>query len=319
MKNEINDGQPYIPEAPDPEIDRIVDEYFESARLPEVDTTSLTMMTHMKILQSGLLRSRRRWRLISLGSIAACIAVMVTFGISFFKGDGPKTADDMYAQAQEQGYGYEEMIVPAGQRMTLVLPDGTKLIANSRSQVRYPTRFVGDARTVWVSGEVYFDVAKDALKPFVVNAEGFSVRVYGTKFSISNYTPSDASVVLVEGSVAVKTDNDDRIKMRPGHHLAIRSGVIDEMKRVKTDVYTSWINGCIILDDQTLGDIIPRLSRYYNVKFDVAPSLNDMKLYGSLDLKDDIESVMAVLSSIIPMTADGGADGATYRLEITKQ
>lgn len=314
----MNEDLHYIPEAPDPQLDQSIDKYFENAQLQEVDTSDLMMMTHMKILQDGLKHSLRRWKMISLGSIAACAAVMLTIGLTLFPSDSHKMPDDTFAKIEEKDYNYNELIVPVGQRRTLMLPDGTKLIANSRSQVRYPAQFVGDTRTIWASGEIYLDVAKDALKPFIVDAGGFSVKVHGTKFAVSTYSQSNASVVLVEGSVAVCTDSDDHIRMLPGHQLTIREGAIDEIKRVDAAARTSWIDGFIILDAQTLGDILPRLGKYYNVNFDTAPELKDMKLYGSLDLKDDIDGVMRVLSSIIPMSVEESPDKATFRLSAMK-
>lgn len=312
--NKMNDDLHYIPESPDPACDQMLDRYFDQVELPEVDPADLTMMTRMKILQNGLMRSRRRWKIISMGTVAASLAIVFTLVGWLILHDNHAGSGEQYAESTVQGYGYNEMTVPTGQRMTLVLPDGTKLIANSRSSVRYPTRFVGDTRTVWASGEVYFEVTKDASKPFIVNADGFNVKVYGTTFSISNYDPANASVVLVEGSVAVSTDSYERVKMRPGHQVSIRDGAIDEMKSVDTSVFTSWIRGCIMLDNQTLGNIIPRLSKYYNVNIEVDSNLNNSKLYGSLDLKGDIEGVLSVLSSIIPMSIEELPDGNTFRL-----
>ncbi len=272
------------------------------------------MLAHIKILQDGLIRSRRRWRLITAGTIAACVAVVFALSVPVFKtGNGTPGADE-YAEDLERGFDYNELVAPTGQRVTLVLPDGTKLIANSRSQVRYPTRFAGDTRHVWISGEVYFDVAKDPQRPFIVSADGFKVRVYGTSFNITNYDHDDASIVLAEGSVAVTTDGEERVRMRPGHKVSIREGAIDEIKSVDPADYTSWTQGGLILDNLTLGELIERLHTYYDVDFEVDPTLNDHRLYGCLDLKSDIDGVLAVLNSIIPMTVESFPDENAFRL-----
>lgn len=316
MKN-MNDDLHYDPVKPDGECDERLDRYFEQVKLPDADTTGVTTLTRMKMLQDSLMRSRQRWKLISLGTVAACVAVMFMVTVRVLTHDDMAAETDMYVDAGGNGgYGFNEMTVPTGQRMTLVLPDGTRLIANSRSQVRYPTRFVGDTRNVWASGEVYFEVAKDARKPFVVNMDGFNVRVYGTTFSISNYDPEEASVVLLEGSVAVTTDGDERVKMRPGHRLTIREGAIDEMTSVKTSLYTSWTQGGLILENLTLGEIVPRLSTYYNVDIEVDTAICNSRLYGCLDLKGDIVEVLDVLSTIIPMNVEELPDGNSFRLTV---
>ncbi|MDE6449853.1 MAG: FecR domain-containing protein [Muribaculaceae bacterium] len=315
----MNDDLHYEPEMPDKEYDERLDRYFGQVELPEVDTTGITVITRMKVLQDRLARSRHRWRLVSLSAIAACLAVVCTVGVRVLWHGSHAASDTTYAGVDMAGYSYNEMTVPTGQRMTIVLPDGTKLIANSRSQVRYPTRFVGDTRNVWASGEVYFEVARDERKPFVVNMDGFNVRVYGTTFSISNYNPDEASVVLLEGSVAVTTDGDERVKMRPGHRLTIREGAIDEMTNVKTSLYTSWTQGGMILENLTLGEIAPRLSAYYDVGIEVDPGIYNSRLYGCLDLKGDIMEVLSVLSSIIPMDVEELGDGNSFRLKPINQ
>ncbi len=315
----MNNDQHYNPELSDAQCDECLDRYFEKVEIPDADTSGITLMTHMKVLQEGLMRSRRRWRLISLCSAAACMAVAFTVIVKTWRHDGRPESAGQYAEGSAAGYGYNEMTVPTGQRMTLVLPDGTRLIANSRSQVRYPSRFVGDTRNVWASGEVYFEVANDVRKPFVVNMEGFNVQVYGTTFSISNYNPDEASVVLLEGSVAVTTDGEERVKMRPEHRLSIRDGAIDEMTNVNTSLYTSWTEGGLILENLTLGEIAPRLSTYYNVEIEIDPSIHNSRLYGCLDLKGDIEEVLNVLASIIPMEIEVLPDGNTFRLTQIRQ
>lgn len=312
MNNNDDIQQHYDPELPDDKCDELLNRYFEKVSLPHVDTVGTSMLAHIKILQDGLIRSRRRWRLISVGTIAACVAIV--FSLSMLKTGSDTPVADKYAENVERGYTYNEMIVPTGQRMTLVLSDGTKLIANSRSHVRYPTRFVGDTRNVWIAGEVYFDVAKDTQKPFIVSADGFKVQVYGTTFNISNYDPDDADIVLAEGSVAVTTDGDERVCMRPGHMVSIRDGAIDEIKSVNPDVYTSWTQGGLILDNLTLGDVADRLSTYYDVDIEVDSTLNGRRLYGCLDLKSDIDGVLTVLSSIIPMTVESFPDENAFRL-----
>ena len=205
--------------------------------------------------------------------------------------------------------------MPAGQRMTLMLADGTRLMANSRSQVRYPSRFDGDTRRIWASGEVYLEVAKDADRPFVMSGDGFDVTVLGTTFCVSSYHPGKASIVLVEGSVAVTTDTHECIRMRPSQKVDIAEGSVDGISVVDTSFYTCWTKGAIMLKDQTLGEVAERLSIYYDVDIETDPTLYNRRLYGHLDLKEDIGEVLSVLCSTISMDADKASDDSRrYRL-----
>lgn len=309
-----NNDQPQTTETMnDSRCDRMIDRYFDNFTLPHVDTTAIEVHTHMKILRDGLLRSRRRWRLLTITTAAACLALIFIIS-GLLLSPGHSTAADsasMYA-ATDNTCSYNETVVPIGQRMTIMLPDGTRMIANSRSTLRYPSRFTGDTRTVWATGEVYFDVAKDPTKPFIVSTKGFDIKVYGTRFNISNYDPDRAGVLLLEGSVAVTTHNDERVNLRPGHLVTIERGAIDEVRSVDPAPYTSWLDGGLILDNRTLSDIASRLSTYYDVAIHVDPTLADSRLYGCLDLKSDIGDIIDVLTTIVPMTVHNDTDG--YRL-----
>ena len=292
----------------------LLDRYFETVKLPDVDTAGVVRLTHMKILHERLLRSRLRWRLLSMAAVAACVALVFCLNVIPGSSVHPGTPTDMVTEALGNTAEYNEINVPTGQRMTLMLADGTRLIANSRSQVRYPSRFDGATRHVWASGEVYFEVAKDAAHPFIVSGNGFDVQVLGTKFCINNYDPSSASVVLVEGSVSIHTASDERIHLHPNHKVDICDGAIEAMSQVDTSFYTSWTQGSLRLEEQTLGDIAARLSTYYGINIVLDPTLKDRRLYGRLDLKSDIDGVMAVLGSLIPMEIEPLPDSATYSI-----
>lgn len=211
--------------------DELLDRYFSSVILPKVDTERVITLTHLKILHERMSRSRRMWRMISLCSVAACLAIVVAMTVAYREENGAAASSVILADgttSDDTGLDdYNELNVPAGQRMTLMLADGTRLMANSRSQVRYPSRFDGDTRRIWASGEVYLEVAKDADRPFVMSGDGFDVTVLGTTFCVSSYHPGKASIVLIEGSVAVTTDTDECIRMRPSQKVDIAEGSVD--------------------------------------------------------------------------------------------
>lgn len=306
-----NSESRYNPDLTDNECDQQLDRYFAAVEKPQVDISGIALLTHMKVLQYGLMRSRRRWRLLTIAATAACVAMIVAFAFIY---RAASETDPLYAEANSTDCVFTEMEIPTGQRMTFILPDGTKMTANSRSKVRYPNRFVGNTRTVWAYGEVYFDVAKDAGKPFIVMAEGFNVKVFGTQFNISNYDRKAASIVLVEGSVAVSTDADEFVRMKPGHMVTVANGSIESLRSVDATRHTGWVNGSLALDDLTLSDVAKRLEQYYGVDVDVAPSLLNDRLYGSLDMKTQISDIIDVLTAIIPMNAQYDANHNRYRL-----
>ncbi|WP_281509347.1 FecR family protein [Muribaculum intestinale] len=299
--------------------DELLDRYFSSVILPKVDTERVMTLTRLKILHERMSRSRSMWRMISLCSVAACFAIVVAMTVAYREEKGVAASSVILADgtaSDDTGLDdYNELNVPAGQRMTLMLADGTRLMANSRSQVRYPSRFDGDTRRIWASGEVYLEVAKDADRPFVMSGDGFDVTVLGTTFCVSSYHPGKASIVLIEGSVAVTTDTDECIRMRPSQKVDIAEGSVDGISVVDTSFYTCWTKGAIMLKDQTLGQVAERLSIYYDVDIETDPTLYNRRLYGHLDLKEDIGEVLSVLCSTISMDADKASDDSRrYRL-----
>lgn len=110
--------------------------------------------------------------------------------------------------------GFNQMIVPYGKRSYLLLSDGTKVWINSGSRLVYAPRFTGDTREVFLEGEAYFEVAKDAHKPFYVRTDAFTINVLGTKFNVKAYKDdNEYTTVLVEGKVSMKVQDQFFQKM----------------------------------------------------------------------------------------------------------
>ena len=193
----------------------------------------------------------------------------------------------------------EEVEVPVGEKMTLMLADGTRIVANSRTIVRYPKRFDGEYREVYVKGEAYFDVAHDAEHPFLVHSDNFRVKVLGTKFNVNNYDTSDSQVVLVQGAVELKTTNNDRVRMKPNELVSLQEGSFAEKRAVNTDEYTCWMQGMINLDGESVESVAQRLSHYYGVTILFDDGMSADKFYGKLMLGDRVSEA---LQSIETMT-----------------
>lgn len=168
---------------------------------------------------------------------------------------------------------YNTLKVPYGKHFDLVLSDGSKVYLNSGSSLRYPIKFLeGLERRVFLDGEAFFDVSHDDMDLFEVSAQELNVRVYGTKFNLSNY-PEDVNteVVLTEGSVRLSTDtsgpnNAEGVYLKPGFQGAFnRTLKTISTKKVNTSQYTSWVDGKLIFRKAAFERIIRKLERQYNV------------------------------------------------------
>ncbi|GHV20116.1 anti-sigma factor [Bacteroidia bacterium] len=194
-----------------------------------------------------------------------------------------------------------KLIVPKGKRSALILSDGSKIWINSGTTLEYPTEFDKKKREINIHGEIYIEVAKNEDQPFFVNTPSFSVEVLGTRFNVSAYREDpNQSVVLVEGSVNVKTQTKKTATLQPDQMLLISSDIF-QTKRVNVYDYISWKDGLLQFQSEPLGLILNRLSRYYDVKIEYESEIRNMYCTGKLVLFDDFENVLKTITNTIPV------------------
>ncbi|ASV31035.1 FecR family protein [Maribacter cobaltidurans] len=173
----------------------------------------------------------------------------------------------------ETKFIYNTLSVPNGKRFNVVLSDGTKVYLNSGSSITYPERFVRDSvRRVFLKGEAYFEVAHNDKHEFIVKTEELNVKVYGTKFNITNY-PEDENteIVLLEGSVSLRQSGNAEINQSeffliPGYKGTFNKSnkkIVDT--KVNTALYTSWMEGNLVFRNAAFEKITQKLERHYNV------------------------------------------------------
>lgn len=152
---------------------------------------------------------------------------------------------------------------PRGVTYKLVLPDGTGVWLNTASSIQFPTAFAGNKREVTVTGETYFEVAKDAAKPFIVHANDVAVQVLGTQFNIEAW-PGKASVstTLLQGSVQVERENR-KVTLNPGQQAIAGKKIVVESD-ADIDQVMAWKQGKFVFRATKIHDIMENLSRYYD-------------------------------------------------------
>jgi transmembrane sensor len=154
-----------------------------------------------------------------------------------------------------------------GEQTQVRLPDGTLVFLNAESSLKYPTRFTGsEKRSVSLTGEGYFEVAKDKKHPFMVAVGGQSVEVLGTHFNINAYTSNAVSTTLLEGSVAVARGAKRKL-ISPGEQ-AVSSNEDIKVNEVEVEDIVAWKNGYFMFASENLESIMGKLSRWYNVQVD---------------------------------------------------
>ncbi|KAF5036159.1 MAG: FecR domain-containing protein [Tissierellia bacterium] len=194
-----------------------------------------------------------------------------------------------------------KLIVPYGKRSEIVLSDGTRAWLNSGSILEFPSVFSGNTREVFLSGEMYIEVAADKRKSFYVHTSGYKVKVYGTKFNISNYPGSPSSVVLVEGSVALQSAEKKELFLLPEEQALYseETGAFDTRK-VDVNSFISWKNGYLSFEDTPMIEALKQIERYYNLSFNFGDdvSFHGLTCTGKIILSDNLDNVMTALTLI---------------------
>lgn len=195
--------------------------------------------------------------------------------------------------------------VPYGRKFQLELSDGTIVHVNAGSTLKFPVRFIaGQVREVELSGEAYFEVARNEEAPFIVSTNGIKTEVLGTKFNVSSYTDDPFSeVVLVEGSVGVfknkerfNKDTDQILKPNQKASL-LKSGQNLNISTVKTENYTAWVDGILLFKNESFENIIKKLERSYDKKITINyPKIKKEKFTGQFDV-ENIEDVLKTFKS----------------------
>lgn len=197
-----------------------------------------------------------------------------------------KLADGQLVYAGKEGHDivYNRVSTPRGGEYKLSLPDGTMIWLNSGSSIRYPTSFTGNERKVEVSGEAYFEVARDVARPFKVKiisamGDGGEVQVLGTHFNINSYDDeAGIRTTLLEGSVKVLAGGDG-VLLEPGQQAEVRvtkggAGPIRLIRDADAGDAVAWVKGIFKFKQVTIGPLMRAIARWYDVDVEYEGTVN---------------------------------------------
>jgi hypothetical protein len=214
-----------------------------------------------------------------------------------------------------------QIVVPYGQRQRVLLSDGTLVQLNAGSKLTFPASFTGKTREVFLKGEGFFEVSKNAQMPFIVKTDQIDIRVLGTTFNISAYSDEQfVTTVLLEGKVNVeekdKLFTNEKLTLSPGQGCFY--SVADKhsnVKEVSVSDYVLWKDGLYKFQDMPLREVANRVRRYYNMNIQVNDEqLANTLVSGKLVLTDDFAEVMQYLSKTVEGKYEATTDG-TYILK----
>ena len=208
---------------------------------------------------------------------------------------------------------YIEKSSLAGQKITTVLSDGTKVYLNSNSKLIVPERFESDKRRVQLIGEAFFDVTRDESRPFQITTEDFIINVLGTSFNVSAYQGGSNHVAVKEGIVSVKTDPFKSVELNANQMIRIyEDGNVSELTKVNEEYVFGWINQVLAFHDLPIRQVLDKVALWYGVEVTIEkralpkklftasfknPTLNELllnvsKVYGfNYEIKDGIVTI----------------------------
>lgn len=192
---------------------------------------------------------------------------------------------------------YSKLEIPRGGEYKITLSDGTRIYLNSETELKFPENFTGcPERMVYLTGEAYFEVAKDETKPFIVKCGTYDVKVLGTSFNISNYSDNVYShTTLKEGKVEIIREGRETV-LQPGQQVKWEDGKL-EVREVNVENYTTWMNENFRFESENIDEIMKRIARWYVVDVFYANSaVRDYHFTGYLPRYADIRDVLELLS-----------------------
>ncbi len=197
----------------------------------------------------------------------------------------------------DKAVAYHTIATAKGNQYQVLLPDGSRVWLNASSSLKYPASFAGTQREVILSGEAYFEVAKNEFKPFTVRTKNQLVQVLGTSFNVNSY-PDDSAIktTLVEGKVKVAS-NQAMAVLRPLQQSVVNSNGLAKIKiisNIAIDEELAWKNGLFSFNNAELKDILRQLERWYDIRIDYQ-SVPNKRYNGMVSRKSMLSEVLNML------------------------
>ena len=192
---------------------------------------------------------------------------------------------------------YNTISTPRGGQYQVTLADGTIVWLNAASSLHFPTSFAGKERTVELTGEGYFEVAKNKAMPFHVKVNGMDVLVTGTHFDVMAYNNEDnIKTTLLEGKVKVIPVNGKEEILQPGRQAIVNNEVHDvKMINADIDQVMAWKNGYFRFRETNIRDVMRQLERWYDVDVEYKTTRTDQDYTGVMPRMQNASSLLQTL------------------------
>lgn len=206
---------------------------------------------------------------------------------------------------EEETVAMQTITVPAGQRVSICLPDGSHVWLNARTTLQYPFSFRGDKREVVLDGQAYFDITKNKKRPFIVHTDKATVEVFGTQFDVEAYSDKkEFETTLMSGRVRVVSAlyPSDILMLSPDSKAYLEDG---RLKTMQVDDYNPyrWKEGLICFRGETFRNIMKDFEKYYGIRIEIENRQVLKYFYtGKFRQSDGVDYALRVLQKDIRFT-----------------
>ena len=204
---------------------------------------------------------------------------------------------------------YNEVHAAFGTRSVLRLSDSTLVWLNSGSSLRYPVRFTGNNRVVFLSGEAYFEVESDETRPFIVETTTLKVKATGTKFNVQEYVNNPVSeVMLVSGKLTINESDPDKnfqliSELSPNQYLAYNRNTKERhIKDEDVSRYVAWKDGKLVFRNDSLDKVLDKISRMFNVDIEIRGEDLKKYRYHATFQDESLEEILKLLKLSAPLS-----------------
>ncbi|MBL4678575.1 MAG: FecR family protein [Mucilaginibacter sp.] len=215
-----------------------------------------------------------------------------------------KTADgqikyvDRHSKHNSGEVAFNTLRTPNGGHYKLVLADGTKVWLNAASQLKYPADFKNlKERRIELIGEAYFEVAKDARHPFIVQTDDQQIKVLGTHFNVNAYHDDGGSkTTLLEGSIKAAGKHAEAI-IKPGQEvISSVDGKLD-VDEADTEIAVAWKNDQFMFESEPVKPLMKDVARWYDVEVIYAADIPNVRFNGAISKFENISAVLKILEN----------------------
>lgn len=246
--------------------------------------------------------------LIRISGIAAALALITGFSLSFLFNEGDKN--------WMAGRSENVVIAPSGQKSQLILPDGTLVWLNSGSRLTYSYAFNTRDRVVNLEGEAFFDVTKDQQYPFVVKTGGVDVKVLGTAFNVQAYTDeADVTVALLRGRVSLLSAADQNLltSLSPDQMATVSKNDLSyQVASCDAGIESSWHQNLLKFDGTSAEEVWKKLERWYGVRITLS-NAKPSNAYWFTVKTESLTELLEMINKITPIEYKLDGEEVTVR------